>query len=152
MIRPVMRAGKRIRKTKTSPSVSTVELARSSMAERIDVGLAMRLPDERGEAHGAVLGGLEAGAPAGPDGEPLVAVAHGGDQAPAVEELVDERAGHRSLDGGGDVDRVVGRVLGTPARAVADDQRDVGDARAGQRGRGGRAQLRMALDAPHVRG
>ena len=37
-------------------------------------------------------------------------------------------------------------------QGLADDQRDVGDARAGQRGRGGRAQLRVALDAPHVRG
>src|SRR5881392_805941 len=123
MIRPVTMAGKRIRKT--SPSVSVVVLARSSMAWRIDVGLAMRLTDERDEAHGAVLGALEAVALAAHDDEPLVAVAHGGDQAPAVEELLDERAGHGSLDGGGDVDRVVGRVLGTPARAVADDQRDV---------------------------
>ena len=57
----------------------------------------------------------------------------------------DARAGR-----GGDVDRVVGRVLGQPARAVADRERHVLHARRPRSRRRARGQLGVELDRVHT--
>src|SRR4051794_12643449 len=132
MTRPVTTAGNRTKNTAIRASESPRELA-TSMPGSIE---ALRRPcppggpaaaprrrrarrsrssapltHERDEAHGPVLGAFDAVARSAQDDQALVAVAHRRHEAAAVHELVEQLAGHRAVDGGGDVDRVVGRVL-----------------------------------------
>ena len=72
---------------------------------------------------------------------------------PPARELVRQRGAGRAARRRGDVDRVEGRVLGQPARAVADDAASR-SRRPPPRGRArpARDSAGVALDAPHVRG
>src|SRR5437868_4936019 len=132
----VITAGNRMKKMKMRPRVKPMAWLARSIAGKdkggrsaLLAGSGASLADERDEAHGAVLGPVEAVARAPRHDEPLLAVANGRDDAPPVDELVDERARQVAVDGRGDVDGVVGRVLGRAPAAVADEQRHVGDAR-----------------------
>ena len=100
-----------------------------------------RAADERHEPHALELGERDALGRAVRDDEPLLAVLDRRDEPPARRELVGERGRDRAARRRGDVDRLVRRVRGEAARAVADRQRHVlaRRPRAGSRRPGGRA-------------
>src|SRR3954470_12142412 len=154
MMSPCTRTGNRTKKTAISPSESPSELASSGMPGSIlpRPSGGLRVLHQRDEADGPVLGALEAVALAAQHDEALVAVADRGDQATAVGELLEQRAGERPLARGGDVDRVERRLLGPALRAVSAAHGHVVRAERAQRPARAICELGVQLDAVDVPG